>query len=142
MAGVIVRDVDAAKFVKAYAAHLKRGGKLAVPSWVDIVKTGTHKELAPYDHDWFFTRCAAVARHLYMRPGSGVGGLARAFGGRKNRGVRPSKQSDASTSVLRKAIQALEKLNVVEHDGNGGRRISSAGQRDLDRVAGLCAKAE
>lgn len=56
MTGATVRDVDAAKFVKAYAAHLKRGGKVAVPAWVDLVKTGVHKELAPYDQDWFFTR--------------------------------------------------------------------------------------
>ena len=57
MSAVSVRDVDAQKFIKAYAAHLKRAGKLAVPTWVDLVKTGTHKELAPYDPDWFFVRC-------------------------------------------------------------------------------------
>jgi small subunit ribosomal protein S19e len=138
--GVSVRDVDAQKFIKAYAAHLKRAGKLAVPSWVDIVKTGTHKELAPYDPDWFFVRCASVARQLYIRPGAGVGGLASFYGGRKNKGVRPSKHSDASTSVVRKALQALEKLSLLEKDGKGGRRVSPAGQRDLDRVAALCAK--
>jgi hypothetical protein len=42
------------EFVKAYAAYLKRTGKLEVPKWVDIVKTGTYKELAPYDPDWFY----------------------------------------------------------------------------------------
>lgn len=31
-------------------------GKLEVPTWVDIVKTGTYKELAPYDQDWFYIR--------------------------------------------------------------------------------------
>lgn len=56
MTGVTVRDVDSHKFVKAYAAHLKRSGKLAVPSWVDLVKTGTNRELAPYDPDWFYVR--------------------------------------------------------------------------------------
>lgn len=60
MTGVTVRDVDASKFVKAYAAHLKRGGKLAVPAWVDLVKTGTHKELAPLDPDWFFVRAGKL----------------------------------------------------------------------------------
>lgn len=140
MTGVTVRDVDAAKFVKAYSAHLKRGGKLAVPSWVDLVKTSTHKELAPYDHDWFFVRCSAIARHLYVRPGAGVNALACVFGSRKNNGCRPSRHHDASTSIIRKALQALEKLNLVEKDGKGGRQISSAGRRDLDRVAGLLAK--
>ncbi len=26
------------------------------PKWVDLVKTGTFKELAPYDPDWYFVR--------------------------------------------------------------------------------------
>ena len=35
-----VRDVAADVFITAYAAHLKRSNKLALPDWVDIVKTG------------------------------------------------------------------------------------------------------
>lgn len=27
-----------------------------MPTWVDIVKTGSFKELAPYDPDWFYVR--------------------------------------------------------------------------------------
>lgn len=60
MVGVTVRDVDAHKFVRAYAAHLKRSGKLEVPAWVDVIKTGKAKELAPYDPDWFYTRVGRV----------------------------------------------------------------------------------
>ncbi|KAJ1555566.1 40S ribosomal protein S19, partial [Cladochytrium tenue] len=52
--GVTVKDVKPNDFVKAYSAYLKRTGKLEVPKWVDIVKTGTFKELAPYDPDWFY----------------------------------------------------------------------------------------
>lgn len=88
----------------------------------------------------FFLFIAAIARHLYVRPGAGVGALACVFGSRKNNGFRPSKHHDASTSIIRKALQALEKLNLVEKDGKGGRQISSAGRRDLDCVAGLLAK--
>ena len=51
-----VRDVSAHDFIKAYSEHLKRSGKLEVPAWVDIVKTGTFKELAPYDPDWCIDR--------------------------------------------------------------------------------------
>jgi len=54
----------------------------------------------------------------------------------KNRGSRPSHHTDASGSVDRKALQALEKIGVVEIDEDkGGRRITQAGQRDLDRIA-------
>lgn len=34
-------------------------GKIEVPTWVDIVKTGSYKELAPYDPDWYYIRAGA-----------------------------------------------------------------------------------
>ena len=60
MPGVTVKDVQSHAFVKAYAAYLKRTGKLEVPKWVDLVKTGTYKELAPYDPDWFYIRAGML----------------------------------------------------------------------------------
>jgi len=51
---LIFRSPD--HFITAYASHLKRSGKLEVPVWADIVKTGAYKELAPYDPDWFYVR--------------------------------------------------------------------------------------
>lgn len=46
-------------FIEAYASHLKRSGKLEVPTWVDLVKTGHFKEQAPYDPDWYYVRAGA-----------------------------------------------------------------------------------
>lgn len=126
-----VRDVDAQQFIDAYAAFLKRQGKLPVPGWVDTVKTGHFKELPPQSMDWFYVRAAAVARHVYMRKSVGVGRLRKAHGGQKNRGSRPSHHVDASGSVDRKVMQALEKIGVLEENPKGGRRISQQGQRDL-----------
>ena len=37
--------------------------------------------------------------------------------------------------MARKALQNLEQLKLVEKDPNGGRRLSSQGRRDLDRIA-------
>ncbi len=65
----------------------------------------------------------------------GVGRLRKLHGTAKNRGVRPSKHVDGSGSVDRKAVQALEKIQVIELDEEkGGRRITQQGQRDLDRM--------
>ncbi|GAA6006861.1 uncharacterized protein JCM10292_005477 [Rhodotorula paludigena] len=131
-----VRDVTAEAFIAAYSSHLKRSGKLEVPIWVDVVKTGTHKELAPYDADWYYIRAAAVARHIYLRKHVGVGALQKLHGGSVNRGNRPSHHRDASGSVERKVLQSLEKIGVLEKDtARGGRRITVDGQRDLDRIA-------
>ena len=142
MPGVTVKDVDAHTFIRAFSAHLKRSGKLPVPAWVDLVKTAPHKELAPYDPDWFYVHCSAIARHIYLRRGVGVGALKKRHGGRANRGSRPSRHAVASGSVERKALQALEKLGLIELDDvNGGRKITQEGQRELDRIAGQALKA-
>ncbi|KAJ3188263.1 40S ribosomal protein S19 [Gaertneriomyces sp. JEL0708] len=134
--GVTVKDVSSHAFVKAYAAYLKRTGKLEVPKWVDLVKTAPYKELAPYDQDWFYVRAASVARHIYLRRGVGVGALKKNYSGRQNRGSRPHHHAESSGSVARKVMQALEKIKVLEKDPeNGGRRISPDGQKDLDRIA-------
>lgn len=135
MPSVGVKDVDQQVFVRALSAFLKKSGKLKVPDWVDVVKTGIFKELAPYDEDWFYTRCASVARHLYMRAPAGVKSMRKIYGGRYRNGVRPAHFCPASASVARKALQALEQLKLVEQDPSGGRKLTSQGRKDLDRIA-------
>ncbi|XP_013390828.1 40S ribosomal protein S19 [Lingula anatina] len=135
MPGVSVKDVDQHKFTKALGAFLKKSGKLKVPEWTDLVKLARFNELSPYDDDWFYIRCASIARHLYVRAPVGVGTLTKVYGARKNNGTAPSHWCRGSASVARKCLQALEGLKIVEQDQNGGRRLSSQGRRDLDRIA-------
>ncbi|WP_411026721.1 40S ribosomal protein S19, partial [Salmonella sp. s54395] len=104
-----VKDVDPAEFVVALSAFLKKSGKLKVPDWVDVVKTGKHKELGPVDPDWYYTRAAAVARHLYVRGGVGVNAMTKIFGGRRRRGTRPNHGCRGSSSVARKVLQSLDR---------------------------------
>ena len=71
-----LKDVSSHDFVVEYAQHLKKTGKMDVPKWVDIAKTGPFKERAS-----FFTcarwcscwrdRClerVAVHRNLGLAP--------------------------------------------------------------------------
>uniref|UniRef100_A0A8D2MF13 40S ribosomal protein S19 n=1 Tax=Zonotrichia albicollis TaxID=44394 RepID=A0A8D2MF13_ZONAL len=51
------------------ARFWRRSGKLKVPDWADTVKLAKHKELAPYDENWFYTRAASTAHHLYLQGG-------------------------------------------------------------------------
>ncbi|KAL3526571.1 hypothetical protein ACH5RR_011227, partial [Cinchona calisaya] len=131
-----VKDVSPHDFVKAYASHLRRSGKIELPQWVDIVKTGTLKELAPYDPDWYYIRAVSMARKIYLRQGLGVGAFRRIYGGSKRNGSRPPHFGKSSGSVARHILQQLQKMNIVDIDPKGGRRITSSGQRDLDQVAG------
>jgi hypothetical protein len=59
---ITVRDVAAPKFISAYTEVLKNNDKFVVPKWADIVKTGVHKELAPYDPDWYFVRAGMSSK--------------------------------------------------------------------------------
>lgn len=60
--GITVRDVAAADFIKAYAEHLKNTGRVELPSWCDLVKTAPHKEMCPYDQDWYYIRAGERRR--------------------------------------------------------------------------------
>jgi len=135
MPSVSVKDVDQQAFVTNLAAFIKKSGKVKLPEWVDIAKTNVSKELAPYDEDWYYIRCASIARHVYIRAPIGVTTVTKIYGVRRNMGSAPSHWRAGSGSVARKALQSLESLKWVEKDANGGRRMSSQGRRDLDRIA-------
>merc|ERR1712136_455820 len=130
MAPASVKDVDQQKFVVALSAFLKKSSKVKIPEWADIVKTSVAKELAPYDEDWYYTRCASVARHIYIRSPVGVSTMTKIYGVRRNNGSCPSHWRRGSGSIARKGLQALEQLKLVEKDANGGRKMSSQGRRD------------
>ena len=132
---VTVKDVAAAKFIDAFAQHLKRQGRFEIPKWADIVKTGKHKELAPYDPDWLYVRSASVVRKIYIRGGSGVGGFRKVYGGQKRRGTQTKIFSKGSGKIARYIMQQLEEMGLVEQDEEGGRKITKEGQRELDTVA-------
>ncbi len=66
-----------------------------------------------------YSGVAAVARQVYLHKGLGVGALKRMYGGAKRRGSRPSKHAAGSGSVQRHALQALEKLKIVEKESAG-----------------------
>lgn len=141
--GITVRDVSAADFIEAYADHLKRSGHMELPKWWDIVKTATYKEYSPYSEDWYYIRAASIARKVYLRQYTGVGGLKKVYGGAGRRGTLRQKYMKACGGLIRHILQQLEEMQVIEKCdagvGKGGRRISSHGQQDLDRIAGQVA---
>ena len=65
-----------------FSFSIFRSGKVKLPEWVDLVKTNVAKELAPYDEDWYYTRLASMARHIYVRSPVGVGTACKIYGGK------------------------------------------------------------
>lgn len=134
-----VKDVKPQDFITAYAAHLKSTDKLQIPDWVDVVKTARHKELPPLDRDWYYVRAAALARQVYVQQDLGVGALSIRYGGKNKRtGAKPEHYQRASRGIIRHILQQLESVGFVEKSENlkGGRRITPAGQKDMDLIAG------
>lgn len=145
--GVTVKDVDQHDFVKALAAHLKKNQSIKPPAWSDLVKLGRFKELSPTDDDWYYTRLASTARHLYIRSPAGVGAFMKIYGGRQRRGTRPSHFCRASGSVARHVLKTLETIKYAEkvssgEGAKGGRQLTKTGRKNLDTIAYQVAKAK
>ncbi|XP_061723008.1 small ribosomal subunit protein eS19A [Cydia pomonella] len=77
MRSVTLKDVKQDKVVKIVTAHLK---------------TGKVKVLEHTYPDWFYVRCAAILRHIYIPVG--VKTVTRILGGHKRNGVTPSASAD------------------------------------------------
>ena len=124
--------------MKRYATHLKKQGKISLPELVDLMKTSVSRELAPYDEDWYFIRCASLARRLYVRQGTGVGAFSKVYGAKKRRGTLPGHFCRSSRGVIRGCLKQLQKIGVLEampEGKKGGRRLTKQGQQDCDRIA-------
>merc|ERR1712203_127656 len=132
---VTAKDVEADKFIVAFAQHLKRQGRFELPKWADVVKTAKYKELPPNDPDWLYVRTASMVRKIYIRKGMGVGAFRKVYGSQQRRGTCTNTFSKSSGKIARYILQQLEEMGLVEQDEEGGRMITKEGQRELDTVA-------
>jgi small subunit ribosomal protein S19e len=134
-----VYDVPADALIRSAAEELRKRPEIKAPDWAAFAKTGVHKENPPEDPDWWFVRAAAVLRRVYIDGPIGVERMRTFYGGKKDRGSRPSAFRKGSGSVVRKSLQQLEAAGYIQHDRNG-RRVSPGGASFLDGVANTLAK--
>ena len=131
-----LKDVEPRVFVAALAEYFKKSGKVELPEWHDLVKTACYKEMCPQDPDWYFVRCAAVARKVYLRGGTGVGGLQKTYGGRYRNGTNKRHFRKAASGVNRTVMKALEEAGILgQKDEKKGRWCTQKGQQELDTIA-------
>ena len=131
-------DVNPNDLIEKAAEELKKDKNFAQPKWADFAKTGAHKERPPVSREWWYFRVAAVLRSILKLGPIGVSKLRTKYGGRKNRGHKPEKFYKGSGSVIRKALQQLEKAGYVQQidrSGHKGRVITPSGKSFLDKIA-------
>ncbi|KAF7994654.1 hypothetical protein HCN44_004126 [Aphidius gifuensis] len=78
-----------------------------------------------------------VAFAAFLKNPVGVGAITKIFGGRKRNGTQPSHFCRSSGGIARRVLQSLEAVKLIEKDEQhgGGRVLTAAGRRDLDRIA-------
>lgn len=130
-----VYDIPASVLIRRLAQDLKTRKKITPPDWALYVKTGAHKERAPDDPDWWYIRCASILRKIYLYGPIGTQRLRIQYGGRKRRGVKPNKFRKGSGSVIRTALQQLERAGFIRKQGSKGRVLTDVGRSYMDKLS-------
>jgi small subunit ribosomal protein S19e len=129
-------DVPAFKLIERVARHLRENvDPITPPSWTIAAKTGSHVGKQPQKPDWWYTRCAAILRKLYVQGPAGIEKLRAEYGGVKRHGSMPRHASKAGGSTIRKALQQLEAAGLIEPSKPHGRRVSKEGKKLLQELA-------
>ena len=129
-----VFDVPADKLIAGAAEKLEDVKEIVAPEWMKYAKTGSHKERAPEQRNFWQLRCASLMRQIYINGPIGLSALKRHYGGAKGHTVRRAHKRSAGGSIIRKCLQQLEKTGYVDHKKEG-RTITAKGKSFLNGVA-------
>jgi small subunit ribosomal protein S19e len=132
-----IYDVNPEELIEKTAEELKKLG-LKQPEWAMFVKTGTSKERPPFETDWWYMRVASILRTVAILGPVGTSKLRTKYGGKKRRGHKPPRFKKGSGSIIRKALQQLDKAGLttfVEKNVKKGRVITPKGKSLLDKLS-------
>jgi len=130
-----VFDVPSKEFIEAVAKKLQDDKTIAIPEANVYTKTGVCRENPPMEKNWWHMRCASVLRKIYVNNVIGVEHLRSEYGGNRDRGSKPNRAMSGSGSVVRRALQQLEKAGYVAKIKGKGRMLTSKGRSFLDNTA-------
>lgn len=127
-------DVNPHQLIRQAASRLEKVEGLKAPEWVGTVKSGAHRERLPQDGKFWYMRCASILYQAYCHSPVGVSSLQTHYGGRQKRGVAREHFQRAGGNMIRKALQAMEKTQLLSKK-KVGRYIAPKGQQLLDAAA-------
>ena len=134
-----IRSIQAHKYNENLAQKLKAIDAFEKPTWVDFVKTSTHKERPSIEPDFWHKRAASILRQIYVKNVVGVQRLRTRYGGRKDRGSQPPEFRKSGGKIIRVILQQAESAGLVEKvkaDKKSGRKLTEKGREFLEKAVG------
>ena len=131
-------SVDPNQLIDLIAKELQGISGMKPPAWATFVKTGAHKERPPVRKDWWHVRAAAVLRTVARLGPVGTSKLRTKFGGKHSRGYKSERFARGSGSIIRKALQQLEKAGLIKQAAKGihkGRVITKKASALMEAAA-------
>lgn len=128
-------DVPPKDLIDAVAKKLQSDKTIGVPDANTFSRTGVTKENPPMNKDWWYIRCASILRKIYVSNVVGVEHLRAEYGGKRDRGSKPYKARRGSGTIVRRAVQQLEKAGYVSKIKGKGRVLTPKGRSFLDNTS-------
>jgi small subunit ribosomal protein S19e len=130
-----VYDVPATELIDEIAKKISKDKTFTIPEGNIFSKTSVDRENPPTNADWWHVRCGSILRKIYMNNGIGIEHLRMEYGGKRDRGSKPYKARSGSGSIVRRAVQQLEKAGYVKSIRGKGRVITSKGRAFMDNTS-------
>ena len=128
-------DVPAKELIDELAKKLQNDDNILIPDENRYVKTSVDRENSPIMNNWWYIRCASILRKIYIKNNIGIEHLRAEYGGKKDRGSKRYKTKSGSGTVIRRAVQQLEKAGYVTKIKGKGRVITPKGRSFLDNTS-------
>lgn len=132
-----IYDINEQEYNVFLASEIKKIPEFKMPEWAYFVKTSTNKQRPPQDLDWWYKRVASILRQAYVRGVIGVNRLRVKYGGKKNRGGKPSEFRRSGGKILRTILQQAESVGLLEKSEGKrkGRQLTKKGRLFLEESA-------
>ena len=132
-----VRSIEAGEYNLSLAEALKKEGSFKKPEWVEFVKSSTSNKRPVEDEDFWHKRTASILRQIYINKIVGTQRLRTRYGGKKDRGQRPSEFRKSGGKIIRVILQQSEKAGfLTKAEGKKkGRTLTGKGKEFMESVA-------
>ena len=131
-----IKSIDPEAYNNTLADALEKMPEFKAPEWVHFVKSSPHKERPTQDTGFWYKRAASILRQIYINEIVGVNRLRTRYGGKKDRGGKPSRFVRAGGKIIRTILQQADTAGFTEKTlvPKAGRKITKEGKDFLESI--------